>query len=183
MVRGFLYGSQLRPMAELDGSGTVVSRYVYGTEANVPEYMVKGGATHRLLTDHLGSVRLVLDTATGAIVQRLDYDEFGQVAEDTNPGFQPSGFAGGVFDLDTRLTRFGARDYDPFTGRWTTKDPIHFEGGDLDLYTYVTNNPIDDADPLGLWRMPDFVSTSVSIAIPTPWSGTLLGDIGIALYG
>jgi YD repeat-containing protein len=43
LVQGFLYGSQLRPAAELDGSGAVVSRFVYGTKLNVPEYMVKGG--------------------------------------------------------------------------------------------------------------------------------------------
>ncbi len=44
---------------------------------------------------------------------RLDYDEFGRVLLDTNPGFQPFGFAGGHYDPDTQLVRFGARDYDP----------------------------------------------------------------------
>ena len=34
------------------------------------------------------------------------------------------GFAGGIYDPDTELVRFGARDYDPRVGRWTTKDPI-----------------------------------------------------------
>jgi YD repeat-containing protein len=37
LVQGFLYGSQLRPAAELDGAGNVVSRLVYGTKVNVPE--------------------------------------------------------------------------------------------------------------------------------------------------
>ena len=45
-------------------------------------------------------------------MQRLDYDAFGQVLLDTNPGFQPFGFAGGLYDEQTKLVRFGARDYD-----------------------------------------------------------------------
>ena len=35
---------------------------------------------------------------------------------DTNPGFQPFGFAGGMYDAATGLVRFGARDYDAETG-------------------------------------------------------------------
>ena len=45
--------------------------------------------------------------------------------------------------------RFGARDYDAETGRWTAKDPIGFEGGDGNLYSYVGNNSINLIDPKG----------------------------------
>ena len=83
-------------MAELDGTGAVVSRFVYGTDDFAPDYMVRGGATYRILTDHLGSPRLVVDVATGMVAQRLDYDAFGRVVTDTAPGFQPFGFAGGL---------------------------------------------------------------------------------------
>jgi RHS repeat-associated protein len=112
--------------------------------------MVKGGVTYRIIADHLGSPRLVVDTATGDIIQRMDYDEFGNVLMDTNPGFQPFGFAGGLEDTDTGLVRFGARDYDPQTGRWTAKDPILFAGGDNNLFGYVQNNPVNFIDPSGL---------------------------------
>jgi RHS repeat-associated protein len=94
----------------------------------VPDYLVKGGVTYSIISDHLGSPRLVIDTTTGAIVQRMDYDEFGQVITDTNPGFQLFGFAGGLYDRDTKLVCFGARDYDIEIGRWTAKDPILFIG-------------------------------------------------------
>ena len=67
----------------------------FATESNVPDYMVKNGTTYRIVSDHLGSPRLVVNASTGEAVQRMDYDEFGNVVEDTNPGFQPSGFAGG----------------------------------------------------------------------------------------
>ncbi len=53
-VQGFLWQGQLRPLAELDGAGSLVSRFVYGTRINVPEYMERGGTTYRLVTDHLG---------------------------------------------------------------------------------------------------------------------------------
>jgi RHS repeat-associated protein len=162
LVQGFLYRNQLAPVAELDGSGNVVSRFVYGTKLTVPEYMIKAGTTYRLLTDHLGSVRLVVNTSTGEIVQRLDYDEFGQVLQDTNLGFQPFGFAGGLYDQDTKLTRFGARDYDAFTGRWTTKDPIGFGGGDANLFGYALNDPVNFLDSWGVWRAPAHTSLTTN---------------------
>jgi YD repeat-containing protein len=95
LVQGWLYGDQLNPVAELDSLGNVVSRFVYGSKANVPDYIVQGSDTLRVFSDHLGSVRLVVDAATGAMVQRLSYDAWGRVLEDTSPGLQPFGFAGG----------------------------------------------------------------------------------------
>jgi RHS repeat-associated protein len=94
-------------------------------------------------------VRLVVNTVDGSIAQRMDYDEFGVVTLDTNPGFQPFGFAGGIYDQHTKLTRFGARDYDAETGRWTGKDPIRFLGGDANLYAYVLGDPVNLIDPPG----------------------------------
>ena len=93
--------------------------------------------TYRIISDHLGSPRLVVNTATGAVVQTMDFDKFGIVTADTSPEFQPFGFAGGLYDSDTKLVRFGARDYDPEAGRWVSKDPIRFAGGDNNLYGYV----------------------------------------------
>jgi RHS repeat-associated protein len=149
LVQGFLYESQLEPVAELDGNGNLVARFVYcdcGAN-NIPQYMLKGGVTYRIIADHLGSPRLVVDSTTGAIVQRMDYDQFGNVITDTSPGFQPFGFAGGIYDQHTKLTRFGARDYDAETGRWTAKDLIRFQGGDFNLYGYVLQDLINDWDP------------------------------------
>jgi RHS repeat-associated protein len=165
LSQGFLYDGQLAPIAELNGSNQVVSRFVYGTRANVPEYVIKGGVTYRILSDHLGSVRLVVNTSSGVITQRIDYDEFGRVTQNTNPGFQPFGFAGGLYDESTKLARFGARDYDAETGRWTAKDPIGLNGDGPNFYAYVGNAPINRIDPSGLW--------SVSISWYWGFGGTL----------
>jgi RHS repeat-associated protein len=149
LVQGWLYADGLLPIAELDGSGAVVSQFVYGSRVNSPDYFIRGGQTYRIVADQVGSPRLVINTATGQVVQRLVYDTWGVVTSDSNPGFQPFGFAGGLYDPSTNLVRFGARDYEAITGRWTAKDPIGFNGGDTNLYRYVGNNPVNLVDPAG----------------------------------
>ena len=103
---------------------------------------------YRIISDHLGSVRLVVNADTGVVAQRLRYDEFGVVLEDTNPGFQPFGYAGGFYDADTGLVRFGARDYDAGSGRWLAKDAAVFENMEWNQYTYCDSDSINffDAD-------------------------------------
>jgi RHS repeat-associated protein len=160
----FVYDDQLRVAAELSSNGsTVTSVFVYGTKANVPDYMISvanGGKVYRIISDWVGSVRLVLDTSVtpAAVVQQLDYDEFGNVLPssfDTTCAsgaqclpFQPFGFAGGLQDRDTGLVRFGARDYDPQVGRWASKDPSGFAGG-LNVYKYAKDDPINHIDRTG----------------------------------
>ena len=150
LVQAFLYQNGLNPIAELDSNNKLVSLFIYGSRFNVPDYMVKSEATYRIIADHIGSPRLVVDVATGDVAQRIDYDEFGNITLDTNPGFQPFGFAGGLYDQHTKLTRFGARDYDAETGRWTARDPILFGGGQVNLYAYLAGDPIRFIDPAGL---------------------------------
>ncbi|HEX6913305.1 MAG TPA: RHS repeat-associated core domain-containing protein, partial [Longimicrobium sp.] len=162
LVQGFLYQDQLNPVAELDGTGAVVSRFVYGERANVPEYIVKGGRTYRIVGDHLGSVRLVVDAQTGAVAQRMEYDSWGNVTLDSNPGFQPFGFAGGLYDPQTGLTRFGARDYDARTGRWTARDPIGFAGGSSNLYAYSIEDPVNVQDPTGHQGVPGAIVGAIA---------------------
>lgn len=72
----------------------------------------------------------------------------------TNPWFQSLGYAGGLEDRATGLVRFGARDYEPATGRWTAKDPIGFAGEDPNLFVYASSGPVDLIDPDGLLRLP-----------------------------
>jgi RHS repeat-associated protein len=154
LVHGYLYQDQLNPVAELDGDGNILSRFVYGTRSNVPDYIQMDGSTYRVIADHLGSVRMVIDTSTGAIAQRIDYDSFGRVLYDSNPGFQPFGYAGGLYEPQTGLVRFGTRDYEPRTGRWTAKDAIGFRGGETNLYAYGLQDPVNRVDPAGELSIP-----------------------------
>lgn len=182
LVQSFLYQGQLRPVAEIDGNGTIASRFVYATAVNVPNYFVRGGVTYRIVTDHLGSPRLMMDTSTGQVVQQLDYDPFGRVVLDTNPGFQPFGFAGGLYDPLTGLVRFGARDYDAEMGRWTAKDPVLFEAGDPNLFGYVLADPVNFQDPTGLLTASDFLKIASDFS--AGFGDTLTSGVGLTyLFG
>ncbi len=159
LVQQLLYKDQLNPIAEYDGDGNLKTQFVYGTKMNVPEYMIRYGVIYRIISDQLGSPRLVVNVDTGDIVQRIDYDEFGIVIDcrDENGNqcgenwFQPFGFAGGLYEPTTKLVRFGERDYDPETGRWTQKDAIIDVLGQsvMGLYQYVGSDPINRIDPSG----------------------------------
>ncbi len=148
------YRDGVNPVVQYDESGSRQLRFVFGTASTTPDYLVDTtGAvpsTKRVITDLAGSPRLVVDAASGDVVQRLDYDEFGRVTNDSNPGYQPYGFQGGLHDPETGLVRFGVRDYDPTTGRFTTRDPILFSGGQANLYEFVTSDPVNFTDPSGL---------------------------------
>lgn len=178
LEKQWLWRSQLQPVAELDGMGNVVARYIYGEGVNVPELIVTSTATYRLIKDHLGSARLVVDQDTGAVVQRFDYDSWGRILlKQVAPGFgefQPFGFAGGFNDPHTGLVRFGARDYDPEIGRWTAKDPIRFDGG-MNLYAYALSEPVNVWDPNGLGP--------IGKAIGQVIGGFIGGQIGKTLGG
>jgi len=156
IVKRWIYSGQLSPIAELDSANNVVSRFI-------GSYMHKGGNTYRLITDHLGSVRIVVDVTNGTVAQQLDYDEYGNVTYNSNPDFQPFAFAGGLYDVQTKLVKFGYRDYEAEIGRWTAKDPIRFLGYSTSLYEYVLNDPVNSIDKYGLQGEPP--------PIPVPGGG------------
>lgn len=176
LEQAFVYQDQLRPLAELDGTGGVVSRFVYADGVNVPAQMIRDGATYRIVTDHLGSPRLVVDVGTGDIIQRIDYDPWGNVVSDSTPGFQPFGFAGGLSDRDTKLVRFGARDYDPRAGRWAAKDPIMFGGESANLFEYAHSDPINYHDPTGYFDNP-WVQHIAAVALARAGTAVLAASI------
>ncbi len=168
LVQGFVYQSQTQIAAELDSNGNLVKRFVYGSKSNVPDYMVYQGKEYRIISNQVGTPKLVIDVVSGRAVEELSFDEFGVPRDQDNKSMLPFGFAGGLYDRQTGLVKFGARDYDPETGRWTSKDPILFRGGDTNLYGYggtvgkvprmetnlygyALQDPINFIDPTGLY--------------------------------
>ena len=197
LMEGFLYDGQLEPVAELDGSGNIVEQFVYGTRPNVPDVIITAGEVYRVISNQVGSPVLIVNASTGAIAEQISYDAWGNITADSNPGFQPFGFAGGLYDQNTGLVHFGARDYDPETGRWISRDPILFAGGETSLYGYVGNDPINFVDPSGLYCLSNRAISVISNALagalagaaatsetgPGAILGALIGGIGGAVAG
>jgi RHS repeat-associated protein len=115
--------------------------------------------------DGLGSVAALSNfrgwSGTGS---RYGYDVFGSLREGSL-NKNPYGFTGKRFDAESGLYHFHFRKYDPSTGVWTTPDPIDIVGG-LNLYGYVSSNPVNFVDPWGLEDSPvshsDWFSRSLS---------------------
>lgn len=149
LERVWVYDDSFRPIAELDGSGSVRSRFVYATNSVVPDAMIRNGTTYRIVHDWRYSVRRVVNASTGVVEQAIDYDPLGRIISDSNPGFQPLGFAGGLHDSDLGLVSLGARSYDTTLGRWTTPDHRSLSGSGTLLYSYGAGNPVCTIDPDG----------------------------------
>ena len=141
IVEKYLWYGCSKLLAVYDGSDNLLQRFQYADE-RMPVIMTSAGVTYYLSYDQVGSLRVVSDSA-GNLVKRIDYDAFGNILSDSNPSFaMPFGFGGGLRDRDTGLVRIGLRDYDPETGRWTSKDPNLFLGRSADLYGYGQHDPI-----------------------------------------
>jgi RHS repeat-associated protein len=93
---------------------------------------------------------MLVNTTTDEVVQSMDYTEFGNTISSFGGSISPFGYAGGLTDTHTNLVRFGARDYNTYTGRWNTKDPLLFAAGQSNLFMYCANDPINKIDPTGL---------------------------------
>ncbi|NUN04485.1 MAG: RHS repeat-associated core domain-containing protein [Bdellovibrio sp.] len=181
-LENYIWDGLLRLVAITNASGVIQKKFIY-SDGHAPDYMLDAqGNTYLFVTDHRGSVVGVLNANNGQIVQSIEYTEWGAVVSDSNPGFQPFGFAGGLNDRDTGLVRFGARDYDPEIGRWTSKDPILFNGGDTNLFGYVQNDPVNFIDPSG--KLFENIIAKYTTPKQQAAIGAATGVIGAALmYG
>ena len=104
----------------------------------------------------------VLTDSSGAIYEKFDYDAYGRTlifdASDnakSNPICEFL-FTGRRFDPESELYFYRARYYNPELGRFLSRDPIGYKGG-LGLYAYVGSNPMTGTDPMGMWRLWDWV--------------------------
>ncbi len=158
----WFYQDQLNPVAQIDydtSGAASPTFFFYGTKSHVPDYAIKDEIRYTIISDHLGSVRQVINSQTGAIVQAQSFDAFGNIENQSGDLLVPFGFAGGLTDQDTGLIRFGARDYDPQSARWTSKDPIKFNGDTLNIYRYVNNDPVNRLDSNG--KSPEWLDDGV----------------------
>lgn len=142
-----------------DGIEIVLDR---GSDGSAIDYLNGGETDGKLrqgsdlyfLQDHLGSV-VALTDAGGSVVQRMQYEAFGEGPGSTLTRY---GYTGRERDNLSGLLHYRARWYDPRQGRFISEDPIGMAGG-LNQYVYTTNDPVNLTDPLGLqeqnpWQQP-----------------------------
>ncbi|XZE42763.1 RHS repeat-associated core domain-containing protein [Pirellulaceae bacterium SH467] len=178
-------GQEVQRWVDTDGAGTgqklrLANRYLWaesvdqllsdeqyasGTGMEIDATTASGtaGTTLWALTDHLGSVRDLLDNngvvrehnvfdSFGRLIREVDYNSSGTAISSTDAAAVDSifGYTGRDWDSDIGMQYNRARWYDPQTGRWLSQDPIGFGGGDANLYRYVGNHPTYANDPSGL---------------------------------
>ena len=134
----------LNPVLAVDDAGTVVSRRFF--TPGLDEFFAEevGGETRWLLTDHVGTVRDVLDASTTTI-NHYQYDAFGKITSSlATPGANEVLFQSREFDPVTGFGYFRARFYDPVAGRFLEEDPREPYG-----YDFLQNNPLLFVDPYG----------------------------------
>ncbi|MFI2209069.1 polymorphic toxin-type HINT domain-containing protein [Streptomyces sp. NPDC020141] len=127
-----------------------------------------GGGRQLLLADHHGTSNTVVDMVAADMgVTRRKSMPFGEergAVPTTWPGSR--GFVGGTVDKDTGLTRVGARDYDPATGRFISVDPMvdYGQPATMNPYAYSNNAPATFSDPSGLF-FPVLIGFAARMAI------------------
>lgn len=157
IVRKYVYDGE-HIIAILDGSNNFVAGYAYGPGTDDPlvlvtDYNEDGKLdTLNLVKDHQNSVKLVMDGTK--VLQEMTYSAYGETSignrgQDkisTNNVFY---YTSRELEPETGDYFYRARYYDPKVGRFLSEDPIHFAGGDYNLYRYVENQPVVLRDPSG----------------------------------
>jgi RHS repeat-associated protein len=150
--------------ADFSATGQVIARYLFGNGADeiVAHWEPVGTSWH--LSDHLGSVRDLLD-ATGRLTNHIDYDGFGGIISQTTGTEERFLFTGREFDSATGLYYYRARYFSPGIGRFTQQDPVGRTAGDTNLYRYVGNSPINATDPSGQTTVERAVLEKIKAAV------------------
>ena len=145
--------------------------YVYGPGGRPVEQVAADGTTQFLHGDQVGSTRLVTD-ASGGVVATFSYSPYGVTEAKSGSADTRLRYAGQYQDATTGLYYLRARDYDPVTAQFLTRDPLEALTGAA--YGYAGQNPLTFVDPMGLdwWN-------------PFSWSGKTWAAVGtgVAVVG
>ncbi len=131
----------MRRCEERDSTGGTVTKRFFGAGEQI------SGANYYFTVDHLGSIREMSDTS-GVVRARYDYDPYGRRTKPAGDLEADFGSTGHYLHQASGLYFAPLRSYDPDSARWLSRDPIQ-EGGGINLYAYVGNNPVNKVDPDG----------------------------------
>jgi RHS repeat-associated protein len=131
--------------------------HIFWPEYNQPWYSY--------MKDQVGTVYKVHSLKTRSIEDVRTYDSFGNLVNQSGTNKTPLGFQGKYYDAESGLNYFYHRYYNPAIGRFTSEDPVEFEGG-LNLFKFNGDNPVNIIDPFGLYNCTYSISHHRMICIP-----------------
>jgi len=171
-------------IAEYNQAGTFVRKYVYGDGLDEPVRMTAGTRRYYYHPDGLGSVATIT-TNSGLKAESYTYDVYGTPTMYNGAGSIITSsamtnrllFTAPDRDVTTQLYNYRHRYYSPTVGRFLQPDPINLAGGDLNLYRYVGNNPVNLMDPLGLWGAAESYEYWMDTAVGGQDQGGIRGNL------
>ena len=142
VVRYFITDHLGSTEALTDASGAIISSTTYDSFGNATPKQAIGSAAS-------GTGSAIPKQAAGSAASSTGSAASG--AGKATPNIATSyRYTGREYDSDTGLYYYRNRWYDPEIGRFISEDPIGFAGGDINLYSYVGNNPQNFVDPFGV---------------------------------
>jgi RHS repeat-associated protein len=159
-----------KPIGEFDAWNTFKAWNLYGPGADEILLRQEGKYGYlRFHTDRHGNVTFLLNE-NGEILERVKYDAFGQPTVTDSAGWDPRDwsyyghpflFQGREYIRELGIYDFRNRYYLPSTGRFLQSDPMGFTAGDMNLFRYCGDGPVDGSDPLGLIDKDNYDPTSL----------------------
>jgi RHS repeat-associated protein len=176
-------GTELR-YTTADGSRKATRYYTHGGDTVACR---TSAGLNWIVGDHHGTAELTIAASTLAVAKRrtMPYGDPRGPATGTWPTAMDKGFVGGTQD-PTGLTHLGAREYDPFLGRFLSVDPVIDVSDPQQMhgYAYSNNAPPTFTDPDGLWpklKVPGFISNAVDAVVARAGTiSTVLGTAALA---
>jgi len=154
----YIYDPYGNLLAEADADKNITRKYIYGKGLIAVEATGSQSSRYCYHFNPTGST-IAITKMDQAVENSYYYDPFGKILAHDEAFDQPFKFVG-QYGVMTEPAADGiyymrARYYDSTVGRFISEDPLGFEGGDVNLYAYVRNNPVNLIDPLGLWAIGD----------------------------
>jgi RHS repeat-associated protein len=149
-----------KPIVEWNSAGSWLASNIYG--AGPDEILARAVSTGRHVIykqDQHGNVMAVLDAA-GNLTEKYTYDAFGAPTVLNGSGtVLPNGtavanrflFQGREWIATLGVYDYRHRYYNPDLGRFLQVDPSGFDAGDMNLFRYCDDAPVDLSDPMGLY--------------------------------
>ncbi|MDH3976734.1 MAG: MopE-related protein [Deltaproteobacteria bacterium] len=158
LTTNYLYDNE--DIVAIYENGTLTKEFIHGPGIDEPLAIKTGGSWNYYHADGLGSVMALTDGSGAKVGSTYGYDSFGNLVKGSLDKVYT--YTGREWDVEAGLYYYRARFYDPEVGRFISKDPIGFAAGDVNLYSYVGQNPVNYNDPMGLEKLPECVTKLLS---------------------